>query len=220
MLVRLLSEIQEFGNYEKLSDFIKELTAARTPREFCRKVFRRLKESYGVDNIRRPLLLLAVSEKGLSEEEIKTDGMASQYLWLRLRGELASWMTEELGLYRISDPEMSDVVIEELGGEEAEAFARRTIIYKIAEDLSPAELSLADFNMRSGHFAYNDRYLHLEDRISLSNSATGKALRIFPTGRSFSRCCSAIIRNFSNALCRLLPTIFRDSISRNISKWI
>ncbi len=166
MLVRLLSEIQEFGNYEKLSDFIKELTAARTPREFCRKVFRRLKESYGVDNIRRPLLLLAVSEKGLSEEEIKTDGMASQYLWLRLRGELASWMTEELGLYRISDPEMSDVVIEELGGEEAEAFARRTIIYKIAEDLSPAELSLADFNMRSGHFAYNDRYLHLEDRIS------------------------------------------------------
>lgn len=166
MLVRLLSEIQEFGNYEKLSDFIKELTAARTPREFCRKVFRRLNESYGVDNIRRPLLLLAVSEKGLSEEEIKTDGMASQYLWLRLRGELASWMTEELGLYRISDPEMRDVVIEELGGEEAEAFARKTIIYTIAENLSPAELSLADFNMRSGHFAYNDRYLHLEDRIS------------------------------------------------------
>lgn len=168
MLMSLLSELVRFGSFEKLTDYIRSFTSRDTVEGFCNRLLDRLTADYGRDKISSPLLFLASTGMGFTEDELKLLSETDGPTWIQLREELASMLTETLGAYRFRNPQISKTVLDYFAPSEDEELMLRygNIILALSDkgDINP-ELSFADYNWRHDRFLYRDEYRHVAEVI-------------------------------------------------------
>ncbi len=167
VLATLLAELVRYGDFDTLTEYIAGYVSANDAFEFCDRVLARLRAEYRAEALRMPLLMLALSSQGFTENEIKLIGDTSQLLWSQLREELWPWLREDMGQYRFADGHMRQAVVARFASDATVVVElRRHIVDSLSNNgKAHIELSMGDYNSRMRRFCYRDSYRHVVEVV-------------------------------------------------------
>ncbi len=163
VLRTLLDELICFGSHEHLDARIDFYLAAQGIEDFFDRVLQRYEQDYGRDLVSRTLALLALSERGLSEEELLAIAGLRQMDWHLFYCAAYNHLVERDGLLGFAHQYMATAVAARYATADASASAplrRATVAYFAA--LPPSDRRTSELAHQYYHLA---DWQHLHDTL-------------------------------------------------------
>ena len=178
LLLRLfVNELINFGEYEKLDQFIDYYLQANNAKEFFLLLFERYEGIFGKLFIKNILSLLAFSYKGLSEHAIIEITKTTQLRWSQFYCSFYYNLINVNNLLTIADNTLKNIIVSNYKSNEKETrtqiitYLEKQETIESVEELTFQYKELDEFNKLHEHLLHYDifKYLHTNNRDLLYN---------------------------------------------------
>lgn len=129
LLIMFLNELQEFGIYERVDEYIDHYLSARDENDFYNLIIEGVEEEHGRDLTAQILCLLAVTQTGLAENLLASHLSLPPIEWASLYGALRLLTIDIDGHIMLADQSLQKAVIQRYIDDRAkkESFMRQAI---------------------------------------------------------------------------------------------